>query len=112
MIQPPSLSANSQSIFPMLARQPGGVIGLRFFVSLDHEDHVALERNFIARQAHDGFSEYRDAALEIDGAAAVYIAVFDDAGEGINGPLFALDTDHVGMRSDQHRARAAVAFES
>jgi hypothetical protein len=46
------------------------------------------------------------------GAAAVKVAIFNRGGKGIDGPLAALDSDHVQVTHQQKRLLCAVALQA
>ena len=96
---------------PMRLREPGGIVGPPSSSASIMKITSRLSGTLFARQAHDGFGEDGDAALEIDGAASPHVAVFDQPAKGRRS-IVALDADHVGMGGDQDGLRAAVAFES
>jgi hypothetical protein len=52
-----------------------------------------------------------DAALEVDGAAAVDVALLDQPGKRIHRPFVALDPDRVRVRREEDRLLAAVAAQ-
>ena len=63
------------------------------------------------RQHHHRARKDRDAALEVDRAAAVDVAVLDQAGKRIDRPFVALDPDRVRVRGEEDRLLAAVAMQ-
>ena len=110
MIQPPSFSANSQSILSQCCSANQEVLYCAPSSSASTRKMTSRFSGTFLGQTHNGFGENRDAAFEIDGAAAVQVAVFHQAGEWVDGPFVALDPDHVGMRGEQNRFLAAIAF--
>lgn len=87
----------------------GSVVLAAFLIGFGKKDNVAREFLLFFRDTQYRFREYRNAAFEIDGAASVDVTVFDDSGEGIEGPFLAFNTDHIGVRRDENRLLAAIA---
>ena len=96
----------------MVFGESGGVELAAFFVRFGEENHVAGEGDFVLREEHDGLGEDGESAFEVDGATADDVTVFNDAGKGIDGPLFPLDSDDIGMGREQDRLPAAIAFQA
>ena len=91
-------------LVPGVFRQEARAVGAAFFIGLGEEDDVARQRTLLACDIEYGLGEDGEAAFEIDGAAAVHVAVLNHAGEGIERPLFALHSHHVLMGCDEYRA--------
>ncbi|MGC4085299.1 MAG: hypothetical protein QM736_25050 [Vicinamibacterales bacterium] len=96
----------------MCPGEPRRVVLRGFLVGFDEEDDVASQRHLPLRQLHDGTGEDGHSAFEVDGSASVDVAVLDHPGERVDRPLLALDADHVGVRGEQHRPLASVAFQT
>ena len=97
---------------PCLFRQEACAVGAAFFIGLRDENDVARQWALLAGDIEYGLGEDGEAAFEIDGAAAVHVAVLDYAGEGIERPLFALYSHHVLMGGDEERLLASVAAQT
>ena len=80
-------------------------------VGLDHEDDVARQWHLVLGQYHHRAGEHRHAALEVDRAASVDMAVLMTPPNGSTRPLLPLDADDVGVRGQQNRTFAAVALQ-
>ena len=65
-----------------------------------------------AVELENGFKVGGERALVVGGSAAVDDAVFLDGGEGIDGPVGAVDGDDVFMCHEEDGALGAVAFET
>ena len=85
----------------MVLGEPVDPVVAALLVGLEDEHDVARERHVRAGEPHGGGGEHRDAALVVEGAAAVEEVAADHAGERVDAPELALDADRVGVRA-QH----------
>lgn len=80
------------------------------------EDDVPLQRDLAgaggARQQKDSHQIRREHPLVVDRAAAVQVAILDDATERLDRPVLTLDGDDIHVREKQHGSFGGGAPES
>ena len=86
-------------------------VGGAFLAGLREEDDVAVEGDFVAVEEEEDFEEGGSHAFVVECAATVDPAVLHNAGEGLDGPLVALDADDIRVAHEQQGLFLAVALE-
>ena len=86
--------------------------GCPFLARLRQKDDVAIQLCPAAFEKQHDHEIGGQLVLVVDGAASPNVAVFEDGAEGIYRPFVALDSDHVGVGHQEHRAFSPVSFET
>ena len=92
--------------------QPGRVVLRGFLVGFDEENDVASEWYLALSELHHRAGKHRHATFKVDRSTPENMTVLDDAGKRIDGPLLAFHTNDIGVRGQQDRTFATVAFEA